>query len=382
MMDRVCIIGGGASALMCACFAKGDVTIFEKAEKCGKKILATGNGRCNLTNKNMYNCSYNVDVSEYLKMFNVEQSLSFFESIGLETYFDEEGRCYPVSNTATSVLSTLRNYIKTKKNIEIYSEKNVNNINFYNNIYQIEFDNGEFAEFDKVVIATGKDTDLTIFDKFNVKYKEFTPSLCSLKTIKHKNLSGIRVSNVKVICNELNFEENGEILFKDNGISGIVIFNLSAHMARLNNYCHSIYIDILPNVDLETLKKKLIHRKDKLIYYNADNFLTGFFHKELNYEILKRCNIKLDTPVLDFTDKNLNAICSQIKKFKLETLGVFDNNQVCSGGIDLTELNENLECKSHKGLYFIGEVCDVDGVCGGYNLQWAWTSGKIVGENL
>ncbi len=381
-MEKTCIIGGGASALMCACFARGDVTIFEKAEKCGKKILATGNGRCNLTNKNMNGYSYNVNISEYIKRFNVEQTLSFFNSIGLETYFDEEGRCYPVSNTATSVLSVLKNYIQTKKNIKINSEKCVKNIKFNEKSYIIEFEDGNFDIFDKVIVATGKDTNLSVFDKFNIKYKKFVPSLCSLKTEKHKNLSGVRVSDVCVYCEKLNFKEKGEILFKDDGISGIVIFNLSAHMARLNNYCHSIYIDFLPNVDITTLKQKLMQRKNKFINFNADNFLTGFFHKELNFELLKRCNINLNKPVANLNEKNMDVLCTQIKEFSLKTFGAFDNNQVCSGGIELKDLNENLESKNNKGLYFIGEVCDVDGVCGGYNLQWAWTSGKIVGENL
>lgn len=381
-MKDVAILGGGASALMCACFAKQNVTIFEKADKCGKKILATGNGRCNLTNLNMNNCSYNQDISVFLNKFNQQQTLSFFNTIGLEVYSDTEGRVYPISNSATSVLSVLKNCINLKKNIKINAEKSVKDIIFSKNKYKLVFENNKFEYFDKVVIASGNKTELAIFNKFNIKSKPFKPSLCSLKTKPHKNLSGVRVDNVLVKCNDLNFKEIGEILFKDDGISGIVIFNLSAYMARQNDYCQKVSFDFLPNVEDAKLLQMLQARKAAFGDYLCDEFLTGMFHKVLNYEILKRCGISLNKKVADLTKTDLQKICSNIKNYEIKTTGYFENNQVASGGILLNELTNNLESKTNKGLYFIGEVCDVDGVCGGHNLQWAWTSGKIVGENL
>lgn len=384
-MEKIAIIGGGASALMCACHIKNkDVTIFEMAEKFGKKILATGNGRCNLTNVNMNSCSYNQNVENYLKRFSCEDAISFFEGIGLETYADEEGRVYPISNTATSVLSVLKNYVEKQKNIKIQTNKQILDVFCEKNTYKVIFLDNSFEYFDKVVVASGNYTNLKIFDKFNVLYKNFTPSLCSLKTSKHKNLSGIRVDNVNVICRSANidFEEIGEILFKDEGISGIVVFNLSARMARINNYCHSVYFDFLPNIDSKDVFKKLEKRKQMLGDLKVEEFLTGMFHKGLNYEILKRSNINLEKPVKQLGNEEIKQIVKNIKEFKLSTCGYYENNQVVSGGVVLDCLDIDLQCKNQKGLYFIGEVCDVDGACGGYNLQWAWTSGVIVGESL
>lgn len=384
-MEKIVIIGGGASALMCACHIKNkDVTLFEMGEKIGKKILATGNGRCNLTNLNMNGYSYNQSLDKYFEKVSVGETMEFFNKIGLEFTVDDEGRVYPLSNTATSVLSVLKNNIELKKNVKIESNKEIIDVFYENNAYKLVFSDNSHQFFDKVIIASGNCTNLKIFDKFNIKYKNFTPSLCSLKTEKHKALSGVRVDDVCVKCNSngINFEENGEVLFKDEGISGIVIFNLSSHMARINNYNNKIFIDYLPKVDESELFLILNERKEKLSSLACEDFLTGFFHKQVNNEILKRVNIKFELKVKDISTSQLKKIAYLIKNFELNTCGYYENNQVMSGGVLLNELNNNLECKKQKGLYFIGEVCDVDGVCGGYNLQWAWTSGQIVGESL
>ena len=382
-MEKVCILGGGASALFCACHIKNkDVTIFERADKIGKKILATGNGRCNLTNKYMNKNSYNQNLDNYFKRFNVDNTLKFFNSIGLEIYSDDEGRVYPILNTATSVVSVLKNYIKNNKNIKINTEKDVISVKMIKNKFKIEFLDNTFEIFDKVIVATGNYTDLKIYENMGIKCKPFIKSLCSLKTEKHKHLSGVRVDNVCVKCSDVDFCENGEVLFKDDGISGIVIFNLSSHLARkkINNV--KISLDILPDVSYDKLIDILISRKNNLSNLLLEDYLTGFFHKQINYEILKRVNLDLQKSVKNLNNNHLKNIASIIKNFEFNVCGVFDNNQVCSGGIVLTELDENLQSRKYKGLYFVGEVVDVDGVCGGYNLQWAWTSGHIVGESV
>lgn len=384
-MKKIAIIGGGASALMCAAHIKnGDITIFESAEKYGKKILATGNGRCNLTNLNMNNCSYNTDLSKYFEKVSVGETLEFFNKIGLEFTVDEEDRVYPLSNAATSVLSVLKNYIETKQNIKIETNKQIIDVFYEKNGYKLQFLDGFQCFFDIVIVASGNYTNLKMFDKFNIKYKNFVPSLCSLKTKTHKNLSGVRVDNVKVLCvtNNINFEEVGEILFKDDGISGIVVFNLSSYMARINNFNNEVVFDFLPKVELEELVGILSERKINLSNLNAEEFLTGFFHKNINNELLKITKINLNKKVGAITQNEIIELAKNIKQYKIQTLGYFENNQVKSGGILLDELTENLESKKHKNMYFIGEVVNVDGVCGGYNLQWAWTSGQIVGESL
>lgn len=383
-MSKICILGGGASALMCAAFAKGDVTILEGSNKVGKKILASGNGRCNLSNTNMNMCSYNQNVDRYLKRFDVNKTLQFFKMLGLETYADEEGRVYPISNTATSVLNVLNNYIKLKNNIKIAENAEVFDILPAKNGYLVKFVDGEQMFFNKVVVAMGNYTNLKMFDKFEIKYKEFKPSLCALKTEKHKPLSGVRVSDVCVRCyeNGINFCEVGEILFKDEGISGIVVFNLSAHLARTTFKNVNIYVDYLHKLTAEDVYNMLLFRRENLENQIVEEFLTGIFHKQVNIEILNRAKVDLNKYVAELKIKELQSIANVIKNFKLEINGFYDNNQVASGGVELCELDENLMSKKQKGLYFIGEVCNVDGVCGGYNLQWAWTSGKIVGDQI
>ena len=385
-MEKVAIIGGGASALMCACQIKNkSVVIFEAAEKYGKKILATGNGRCNLTNLNMNSCSYNQNLNKYFSRFSANETIQFFNNIGLVTYADEEKRVYPISNTATSVLSVLKNAIDYMQNVKIETEKKVVDIFYDKNKYIVKLADNTTQSFDKVVVASGNQTNLSMFNKFGIKYKTFVPSLCSIKTQKHKALAGVRVANVRVCCKIQNNEFNqiGEVLFKDDGISGIVIFNLSTNMARINNFNnHKIYLDFLPNMEKHQLVEMLNKRIEKLKHLKVEEFLTGMFHKQLNYEILKRSKINMESTIKCLKTSEIDAICENIKHFELISCGNHDNNQVVSGGILLTELNNNLQSIKQPNLYFIGEIIDVDGDCGGYNLQWAWTSGYIVGNNI
>lgn len=383
-MKTVCILGGGASALMCACFCSNnlDVTIIESASKVGKKILATGNGRCNLSNININKNSYNCDITNYLNQFNVKDALNFFSSIGLETYVDDEGRVYPISNSANSVLDCLNNYIKTKNNIEIITDKTFEGINNKNNKYYINLSDETELKFDIVVVAMGNKIDFSKFSNFNIQFNEFVPSLCALKTSKHKNLAGLRVDNVMVTCEDVNFKEKGEILFKEDGISGIVIFNLSAYFSRIKNFNHKVSLDFMPNKTNKELLQFLMDRKEKLKNYKVADFLIGIFNHLLALDIIKKVNLNLDAKIINLTNMQIERIAKLIKNYELSTCGYFDNNQVCCGGVNLDQLSLNLESKKYKGLYFIGENVNVDGVCGGYNLQWAWTSGNIVGRSL
>lgn len=382
-MKSIAILGGGASALMCACFIKDNVKvdIIEQNDKVGKKILATGNGRCNLSNVNMNKYSYSCDINKYLNRFSVVQTIDFFKSIGLEMYIDEEGRIYPFSNSAVSVLEVLKNYLSNKDNIHFLTGKNVLDLKKDGGDFKVVLQDGVLS-YDKVVVALGNKADLTIFNKFNIIAKPFTPSLCALKTAKNKNLAGVRVDNVRVVCKDINFDEQGEILFREEGISGIVIFNLSAYLARNNNYNVDIILDFMPKLTEQDLYLKLKNRADMLKNYKIDDFLTGIFIKQLNYDILQRLKFDLNKKVLSLTNNQISSLAKLIKNYHIYTCGYLNNNQVCSGGIELDSLDDNLQAKNVDGLFFIGEVINVDGVCGGYNLQWAWTSAKIVGENL
>lgn len=378
-MDKfdVVIIGGGASGAMCALSANKNlkIAIVDNLSFPAKKLLVTGNGRCNLTNLNTNSKYYNQDIEKYLEKFDVQNTLSFFEQLGLIYKIDDENRVYPLTNSAKTVVDVIFNELK-KRNVFMFCEHNLQKIEKKDCFFEIVTDkNVVFAK--KVVVAAGGGFDFSKL-KMDIRYKQFTPSLCALKTNSTKRLSGHRLSEVCV-----SYEENkqyGEVLFKDSGLSGICVFNLSAKFARQNNFKGKVCIDIFPNIEQQTLKQILVQRKN--IVEEASDICLGLLEKVVAKEILWRNHINETKPAKDLTEQEIENICSTIKSFDFDLCGNYDNNQVFSGGVALFDLTENLEHKTYKNLYFCGEVCDVDGECGGYNLQWAWTSGHIVGENL
>ena len=235
----------------------------------------------------------------------------------------------------------------------------------------------------KLVIATGGNSAKNLLDNLQIEYKNFVPSLVALKSSSVKDLNGVKISNVSVkAINSLGETkiENGEVLFKDGGLSGIVIFNMSSLFSRSNNFNGKIFIDLLPNLSLENLTVKLKTRKN--LNVKLDKFFVGFFQNAIANEILKQAKINTNINSLKLTDDEITKLSKTIKNLQFIVDGCFDNNQIFSGGVDLKNLTENLTSKQISNLYFTGEVCNVDGECGGYNLQWAWTSGHIVGESL
>ena len=380
----VIVIGCGASGSIASIFASKKykkILIIDKNSKPLKKLLVTGNGRCNLTNINVNSVFYNQDIDSYLSKFPVSKTLNFFKSIGLETYFDEEGRVYPITNSAKSVVDVLYNAMNKNK-IEVTLDEEVIDILQKDNKYLIKTTKNEYFS-QKVIIASGGQSLFDIISKFKINMRKTSPSLVSLKTENTKNLSGIRLSPmvVKAINSQgQEKQECGEILFKDSGISGICIFNISTLFSRINDFKGSLCLDLLPNLSHEELYNLLIERKKLDVKVNK--FFEGLFVNSIAYEILNKLKINENKSSLKLTDNELKSMIEIIKNFKFNVLDCYDNNQVFSGGVKLSELTENLEAKNTKGLYFCGEICDVDGECGGFNLQWAWTSGFIVGNNI
>lgn len=379
----VIIIGGGASGTICSLFCSQNqkITIIDNQNKLAKKILATGNGKCNLTNKNVLNENYNQNIQTYLNRFNSAQTLDFFKKIGLETYFDEQGRAYPLSNSAKSVVDVLKNEVEKRKiNVELDTE--VTNIIKKQDDFILDTTKGNFS-CKKLVIATGGNSMLKVLKLLNINFKAFSPSLVALKAKSSKNLANIKLNNVKVTASNTfgqSRSEVGEVLFKENGISGICIFNLSTIFSRVNNYKGIISLDLLPNLDYEEVYNLLFQRKQ--LNLSINKFFDGLFVREIAYEILNRVKIDENRSSLALSNNEIHYFTKQIKIMQFEVVDCYQNNQVFSGGVDLQDLSLNLESKKCKNLYLCGEICDVDGICGGYNLQWAWTSGKIVGESL
>lgn len=398
---KVAIIGGGASGLCCAIAAAkkskdAQITIYESKDRVGKKILATGNGRCNMFNMGASADDYSSPdfVRDIISRYDSESTRLFFEELGLYIRIDEEGRAYPLSNQATSVLDVLRLECEHLK-VQTLCESEITSIKKQGKGFKLS--DGKY--YDKVVLACGgkavaknfggyellKSMGHTVtklmpaLTKLTVKDNTYTKQL---KGIRHKAKMTLYIHGKKVT------EESGELLFADYGLSGIAVMQLSSFVAR-----HMRLGKTLPIVECDFIESmtfgELCDNIEKICRYNKDlkteNLLTGFMPKKLGEVAVKYGRVQTSKNAGELTDKDIKAIASACKSFKFEISGLrpFDDAQVTSGGADLREFDsKTLESKKVKNLYCCGELLDIDGPCGGYNLLWAFASGRAVGENI
>lgn len=402
---KCAIIGGGASGLACAIEAKKeaekkgmalDVIVYEKNDRVGKKILATGNGRCNMTNmfcsKNDYFGS--PSFAEYaLDTFSPQSNIEFFESLGLFSKADSEGRVYPLSNQASGVLDALRLACE-KYSVVFECGKEVTSVTKKGNAYII---NGS-ERYDKVVFSCGGKAAVKNFNgyellkPFKIKSTETYPSLVKLTTsVKEtKQLKGIKaaVRLTLLIDGKPVAQETGELLFGDFVLSGIAAMQLSPYISRhfaVSKTKPIVSVDFVPGFDYTELVEKLRSVQKNCAEILSENLLLGFMPKKIGAVIVKNTGIDKSVPVGRLTDKNIKTIASLAKRYVFEICGTkgFSDCQVTAGGIETSRFNkETLESKVYKGLYCCGEFLDVDGLCGGYNLQWAWSSGRLCGRSL
>ena len=400
-MKEVVIVGGGASGLTAAITAARngkDVTIIEKNNKCGKKILITGNGRCNFWNTDENLSHFHSSNSNLLKEFITDERknsiLKFFDSLGL-AYKTKNGYYYPFSNQAFTIENALLSECK-KLNIKIINDIVVEKI-IKKDCFIINPDK-ENIKAKNIIIATGsKAAPKTGSDGLGYELAKSLghniitplPSLVQLKADEpyFKNWSGIR-TDVKVnllIDHKYIKSETGEIQLTNYGLSGICIFNLSGEAAKALNQNKNVIISINfipfasnPKIFLQTLNKNSYHK-------TISELLEGILHYKLVDIILKKAHLKRDLLLNTLTDNELNNLIKTLTDFQIKILDThtLEHAQVCSGGIPLTEINsKTLESLKVKNLYFTGEIIDIDGDCGGYNLGWAWMSGIIAGKNV
>ena len=374
------IVGAGASGSMCAInlAQKGyKVLVIDKHLFPAKKLLVTGNGRCNLTNKGVASKFYNQNIAKFLNQFGYEQTISFFKTLGIETYLDEQDRCYPITNSATSVVMAIKNQF-SKLRINFLGGQEFVDLDKASCGYIIKTQSECFA-CNNVIFACGGNSILDYLSKLRLPIKPFMPSLCALKSVEStKSLSGVRVQDVwaNYKVGSLAKQDAGEILFKEQGVSGICVFNLSCLGARLGNYNGKLTIDFLPQISQDNLVK-LIQEHEK-IFDDVNDVLTGIVNEKIANEVLKRAKINKNMQKNTLNYEDICKIAHIIKHFDLTICGAYDNNQVFSGGVKLSCLNENLESKTYPNMFFCGEIIDVDGECGGYNLQWAFSSANAV----
>lgn len=402
-MKKVVIIGGGASGLISSIFAKNkdnEVIILERNSICGKKILATGNGRCNYWNEDQnlrhYNSTSKNLLEKIITLDNQKQIMTLFNRIGIVPKI-KNGYYYPTSNQAISIRNALVTEA-TKLGVKIYQDALVDKVTHSNNKYIVEFNNKKIIA-DSLIIATGSKASpktgstgigYTLAKSLGHTIIEPLPALVQLvgQGKYFTSWDGIR-SDVNVslyASNKLIKEETGEIQLTSYGVSGICIFNLSRFASAYlkENKKVEVVINFLP-----WLKEDAITYFDRRTSLMPNRTIFELLEGLLNNKLL---NTFLSILKLDESRKWTNMskqekinLINILTNFHLPIIDTksFDNAQVCSGGVDLSEINPNtMESLINKNLYIVGELLDVDGDCGGYNLSFAWISGMLAGKSI
>ena len=397
MENEIIVIGAGAAGCMAAITAARagrSVLVLEKNSIIGKKILATGNGRCNYTNEKMGDGFFRGEapsfISKALSKFSVEDTIEFFKSIGIYPR-SKDGYLYPLSREASSVRLALENELK-RLGVKIVYECAVSDIVPNENGYTVLSDKGDF-ETEKVLLSPGgcaapsSGSDGKLFEavkKLGIKISEPAPALVPVKCKSKylKKLSGVRAkAHARLYfaegekSREILAEDVGEVQFADYGLSGIVIFNLSRFISKNPGENFVIRLNFLPEFSENKLKEIIALRLAEA--------------KE-GVSLQKTFNGFLPAKLLEVMDERINGYYSAeniyglFADFDFSCKGTldFERAQVTAGGVLLTELTENFESEKLPGLFFAGEITDADGICGGYNLQWAWTSGYLAGMEL
>ncbi len=395
---EILIVGGGASGLVSAIKAAAlgsDVTILEKNKQCGKKLLVTGNGHCNYWNDEQTLEKYHTEDKEELEIiynFKKDEVLPFFKSLGIIPKV-KNGYYYPFSNQSSSILNALLNMAEYY-GVKIHYEEEVREIKKEKNF--IVKTNKDTYQVEKVILATGskafvKDgcNGYELAKSLGHSIRSILPALVQLKSNDKicKNLKGVRCDVTVSLYEDdkLKVSENGEMQFCDYGISGICVLNLSSYVSKgLEDKKNEIVkVNFLPWLKEDV--KVFLQKQSKLLpAYSLSDILEGFLNYKIVNELLGKAKITRTTKLEEIDSKTLEKIYEYLVSYPIVINGTnsYLEAQVCQGGIPLKEINPHtLESKLVKNLYITGELLDVDGVCGGYNLGFAWISGMIAGEN-
>ena len=395
------IIGGGASGLMCAIAAKKknpslEIAIIEKNDRIGKKLLSTGNGRCNLTNDNVgvdrYVGSADKLLSAVIKKINTEKLIKYIKSLGLQTVRDNEGRYYPLSRQASTVLDVLR-FNCDELGVNLFCGETIRSVKNQKG-FVVKTAENEF-ESDKLVVAAGSKaapklggngSAADILKNLGHSFALFTPALCPVKVRSDvlKSLKGLR-ANASVTLYKGSKPvktESGEVQFNEDNLSGICVFDLSLFTSNDN----MITVDLTPDISEKELYNILISNKSRFSKQTADNIFTGILQKRLAQAVLKSAGVKDFSRLCNSLCENeLMAAAKSAKQLVFKVIGNegYDRAQACRGGVPGNEINyETLQSRVTKNLYICGEAIDVCGECGGYNLHFAFAGGIIAGEHL
>lgn len=379
---------------------KKKVCIIEKMDKAGKKLLATGNGKCNFTNENISADCFGTEpdfIRSILERFGVKECLEFFHSIGICPR-NKNGYYYPNSEQAVSVVNALLSELK-RLDVPIYFQTKIGQILPQKDGILVTTDHGDFLG-KNVVISTGlkaapklgsDGSMFPILKELGHSLHPVLPALCGFycKGTNFKNISGVRAQGTvcAVIDGVCVREDSGEIQFTDYGLSGIPVFQISRDLSKaLHEKKHvQIKCSLSTGFDKNSLLAELRFRKAAFASQTAEFLLNGLIHQKLAALVLEKTHIDKLCFVSSLQENDLRKIADSIEKLTFEVTKYRDYEfaQVCTGGIPITEIRQNtLESKRIPHMFFTGEILDVDGICGGYNLHFAWASGYIVGKSL
>jgi hypothetical protein len=400
-MERVIVIGGGASGIMAALTAAEDksrhVILLERQQRLGRKLLATGNGRCNLTNTGAAVEHYHGEQPDFaaaaLSQFDSQAALDFFHTLGLITVEEYGGRVYPLSNSANSVVDILR-FALEKRGVELRCACPAREILRRNPGYTVITDDGRL-DCDYLIVACGGAAGAKlggVMDGYELlkplghKRTALYGSLVQLITPAEypRALKGVRADGqIRLMSGEecLGLGE-GEIQFTDNGLSGPAAFDVS-RLAATAGEGLSLSLNFFRGMEAETVLSLLRQRRDSYPELECGELFTGMLHNRLGRMLVKYAALPQAMAIGALSDKQLEQALRAATDFRLKLLGTegFDHAQVTAGGIKTTGFNpETMESWFMPGLFVCGELLDIDGDCGGYNLQWAWSSGRLAGK--
>ena len=394
------IIGAGASGMAAALAASqnpaAQVVLMERQARVGKKLSATGNGRCNLTNLHAMEGGFHGDAPEFaefaLSRFGVAETLVWFRKLGLYTVAEDSGRVYPYSDQANSVVDVLR-FALQRPNIRLLTGFEVMKVKKVDAQFRVD-GTDESIFCDKLIVACGglagtklggSMSGYKLLRGFGHKCTKLRPTLVQLRSDWNgcAALKGVRANCHATILHDgqLHLESVGEIQFTEHGLSGPVMFEISRDACQ-NGGQWICKLDLLPDMDLEELQTELIRRRSTS--WTAEDLFTGILHNRLGRVITQSVGIKPVWKIEDLNDQEILDACHAAKSLEItltEPMGM-DAAQVTAGGIVTEEFDEHtMESLLVPGLYACGEVLDIDGDCGGYNLQWAWSSGHLAGSH-